>query len=114
MERAIWKPARLLLLAGILGSSLWVLSRAIAAPKAEKAQQPNYSLPNSVPLKGWNLQASTALSRTSGLPAGQQYQYRQQTDLLDIEARILLTDGNVSRLLSVNTPLQTANRDLQV
>ncbi len=114
MIRDLWKPTRLVLLAGICISTVWVLSRAIAAPKAEKPQEQTYPLPEKVPLSGWKLQTSSPLPKTEELPPGREYQYRRQATSLAIQSRIMLSDGNISRLLFVHTPIKSANANLQM
>lgn len=116
MVDAFWKPARLLLLAGVFGGMLWVLSRAIAAPKAVKEEVPlaTTTLPETIPLEGWNLQATKLLSQGNDLPSGQEYQYRQNSISVTVQARLMVSDGNISRLLFVHTPIRAANAGLQI
>ncbi|WP_421656929.1 cyanoexosortase A system-associated protein [Leptothermofonsia sp. ETS-13] len=114
MIKDLWKPARLALLVGVCIGTAWVLGRAIAAPKAEKAQEQTYPLPEKVPLNGWELQASSPLDKIEELPPGREYQYRQRANSLTVQTRIMLSDGNISRLLFVYTPIKSANANLQI
>jgi cyanosortase A-associated protein len=102
------------LLAGVLGSTVWVLGRAIAVPKSEAILEPTNPLSATISLRGWELQNSSLLSQDADLPPGRQYQYRQQATRLDVQARLMISDGNISRLLFVHTPIKSANAGLQM
>lgn len=114
MSRSPWKSVRLFLLAAIFGSTVWVLGRAIAAPKATATTQQTYPLPETIPLNSWAESASSQLAPAADLPAGRQYQYRQQKQPLEVQVRMLVGDGNVSRFLFVYTPIRSANANLQI
>lgn len=114
MVSRFWKPIRLVLLAGVLGSTIWVLSRAIATPEAQTtSEQPN-NLPEKISLSEWELQTSSELEPEADLPSGRQYQYRQRATPLEVKVRLMISDGNISRLLFVHTPIKSANAGLQV
>ncbi|MBD2022074.1 cyanoexosortase A system-associated protein [Leptolyngbya sp. FACHB-36] len=105
---------RVAVLAGILGSSLLVLGKAIAQPKTGDAPVNAYQFPSSVALENWDLLSSAPLKSEVNSVLGQQYRYRQKTTSLDVQVRSEVGDGNVSRFLFVHSPIRTANAKLQI
>lgn len=107
---------RITLLALTLAGIVWVLFKLIVAP-AKEATASSVQLPETVPLPKWQLIDANPLTAVDNpqLMNGQRYQYRRKGDRLDVEVRYEAnTDGNVSRLLVVYTPIQPATVSLAV
>ncbi len=112
MTKAIWRPVRILILAATFLGALTVASRAVLSPKSEvKVVSPTQPM-TIVPLAGWQLTTSSPLPAIEAGPAGHQFEYRQATTVLTVEARMMPGDGNISRFLFVHTPIRAANANL--
>lgn len=108
-----WKLIRISLLAVTLGGILWVLGKSVLQPNVDEPPVNSFVFPTAVPLPDWQ-QVESAPLKTSkaNFLAGQRYQYRRDSVLLDIEMRYVnYTDGNVSRLLGVYTPVKSTTVD---
>lgn len=111
MVNTVWQPARMTLLVLSFGSALFVLGRAIVAPRAAETQ-PSYSLPATAPLTAWQAISSATLQPIPEAIAGQEYQYRRSDQLLKVELRYMTGDGDVNRFLFVHTPIRQDNNRL--
>lgn len=113
MNKAFWQLLRVPLLVVVTLGSLAVLGRAIATPQKEPSTSA-YSYPTDIPVAGWQSVTSEVLKGSDDTPGGQAYQYRQGAILLDVQARVVPGDGNISRFLFVYTPIKAANVNLAI
>ena len=110
--------SRMTLLIVSFSGALFVLGKAIVAPKAAEPQ-PAARLPTTVPLAGWQGAASAVLPPIPESIAGQEYQYRRhaellKAELLKVELHYMTGDGDVNRFLFVHTPIRQENNRLFV
>ncbi|UBF28757.1 cyanoexosortase A system-associated protein [Kovacikia minuta CCNUW1] len=106
--KSFWQPVRLSLLVGVLGSVVGIWGWTIAAPKTGKVAQNNaYPFPAIVPLTTWQLLKTTPLppNPSTNLSPGQRYQYRNTQTSLEVEARVMGGDDNISRFLETYTAI---------
>lgn len=111
MANRFWHPLRMSLLIISFSGALFVLGKAIVAPKAAETQ-PAARLPTTVPLAGWQGAASAALQPIPESISGQEYQYRRRAETLKVELRYMTGDGDVNRFLFVHTPIRQENHRL--
>jgi cyanosortase A-associated protein len=114
MNERNWRSLRLLLLSIAFTGTIVVLGRTLIAPKTENAAIAAASLPDRVSLEGWQQVSSRPLPAGTDLGVGQQFEYRQGNTPLNIETRMMVGDGNVSRFLFVYTPIRAANANLKI
>jgi cyanosortase A-associated protein len=108
-----WQSTRVFAIALMFGGAVWVLSRALLFPAASeegkgKIQPPSFA--ETVSLGQWQLEKTQPLKAENKTESeGFQYQYSQKNERLEIQSRFeRYTDGNISRLLVVYTPIKPA------
>ena len=111
MASHVWQPLRMTLLVLSFSSALFVLGKAIVAPKASETL-PSYRLPTTVSLADWQAASSTVLPPIPEAIAGQAYSYRRADQRLTVELRYMTGDGDVNRFLFVHTPIRQGNNRL--
>lgn len=140
MLKENWSSVRLGLLAATFVGALLVWGRITLIPKvsSDAAQTPENTLPESVPLPGWQAIASQPLSKeqlaaetpnrppptaaataaeskeAQEIKMGRRYRYQQGEQTLQADQLYVQSDGNVSRYLFVYSPVYTANATMQV
>ena len=140
MLKERWSSVRLGLLSVTFVGALLVWGRIALLPKvsSEAAQTPKNTLPEAVPLAGWQAIASQPLSKeqlaaetpnrptntantnpaenkeTQEIKMGRRYRYQQGEQTLQADQLYVQSDGNVSRYLFVYSPVYTANATMQV
>lgn len=111
MAKLQWQSVRILLVAVTLSGVVGILLRTILLPETDKVLGLNsVDFPATIPLAQWQPLAAKPLEAINQAQSiGKKYQYRQNGDRLEIEARYEhYTDGNISRLLVVYTPIKPA------
>lgn len=111
MAKLQWQSIRILLVAITLSGAIGILLRAILLPNTDREIRPNsIDFPATINLPQWKPVAAKPLEAAKQAQAiGKEYQYRQNGKRLRIEARYEhYTDGNISRLLVVYTPIKPA------
>lgn len=101
----------MVLLVLTFGSALFVLGKAIVTPKAT-IMPPASHLPATVPLAPWQAISSATLESIPEAIAGQQYEYRRGQQVLTVQMRYMLEDGDVNRFLFAYTPIRQDNKRL--
>lgn len=121
MGKSNWQIIRLSLLAVTFGGSFLVLVKAVFfSNPAEETGMNYFDFPAKVPLQGWEQIKSTPLKENIkneelAVYNGKEYQYIQDDNKLDIQARFeKYSDSNVGRLLVVYTPLEPATVQLKL
>ncbi|MCU0537970.1 MAG: cyanoexosortase A system-associated protein [Hydrococcus sp. Prado102] len=111
MVKLKWQSVRIVLVAVTLSGAIAILLKAILLPDTDKElQQSSFDFPATIKLSQWQPLAAKPLQATDiAQSIGKKYQYRQNGDRLEIQARYEhYTDGNISRLLVVYTPIKPA------
>ncbi|NJM88420.1 MAG: cyanoexosortase A system-associated protein [Hydrococcus sp. RU_2_2] len=111
MAKLKWQSVRILLIAVTLSGVIGIFLRAILLSKTDTLLQlHSVNFPATIPLSQWQPLASKTLEATNQAQSiGKQYYYRQNGERLEIKARYEhYTDGNISRLLVVYTPIKPA------
>lgn len=111
MAKFRWQEVRIALMAIALAGTLGALARAAFGPNPHeiKSAAANYDFPRAVPLAPWQQVEAQPLAATNKeIPnPGQRYQYRQNGRQLAAEVRYeRYTEGNISRLINIYTPIQ--------
>ena len=121
-----WQSVRIGILATTCGGIMWVLFQALVVTRAgEESSPPVFIFPDQVPISKWEQRETKSLTKpltkkeeeagTEEIINGQQYQYVRKQRTLTIETRYEnYTDGNVSRLLAVYTPIKPATVNLNL
>jgi cyanosortase A-associated protein len=112
-----WRSLRILLIALTLSGVVGGIVKTIGSPANDKLRLTSLDFPASISLSQWQLTNAKSLTaiKEGQSDSGQQYEYRQNRDRLEIQARYeQYTDGNVSRLLVVYTPIQPATVQLLI
>jgi cyanosortase A-associated protein len=111
MAKLQWRSVRIVLVAVTLSGVVGILVRAILLPETDKGQRlSSFDFPATIEISQWQPLAAKPLAATNQAQSlGKQYQYRQNGERLEIQARYEpYTDGNISRLLVVYTPIKPA------
>lgn len=120
MIRLPWQSLRSGLLAITFTSITLILWQTLFTNQTQspdKAQLKPFDFPKTVPLDRWKPIEATPLQtlKEPHTINGQQYEYLDQEQKLQIETRYEpYTDGNVSRLLVVYTPIEAATVNLNL
>jgi cyanosortase A-associated protein len=108
-----WQSTRIFAIALMFGGAVWVLSRALLFPATSadekvKLQPPDFA--KTVSLSQWQLkQAQPLKAKSKGESDGLKYQFVKTNERLEVQSRFeRYTDGNISRLLVVYTPIKPA------